>query len=299
MTETTQTVHDPAWTEHIDITPEQAAKWLADFNRHNRPIFDYHWRDLAEDMKAHRFIDTGENGVRFDWDGYICGGQHTLTAIVQSGMTVRLSVTRNVDPAARSVMNDALKQRFAHDLSTMGVQKWAGQIEALTRAALLWDRTAVQHKGKGGLATFRTTGKFTRSTLTAEWPKYAVSTIATMEATSEWNNSQTWPGNRGAMQFMYWLLVHRADCNPAAVEDFFNKICFGSDGEDKIMFLKLRQRFQEDTEKHVQVYWMIKVWNEFQHGNVLTKLQAPKGSINERSGKMILTDPFPRPVKIR
>lgn len=275
-----------------------AAKWLEDFNRHNRPIFDWHWRDLAEDMKDQRFIDTGENGVRFDWDGYICGGQHTLTAIKNSGVTVRLAVTRNVDPAGRGVMNDSLKQRFSHDLATMGVGKNRQQLEALARVALLWDRTALVHKGIGGLATFRTTGKFTRSTLINEWPKYAATTIDTMNNTGQWNSSETWPGNRGAMQFTYWVLVHRIGCNPAAVSDFFDKICFGSSEEDRMLFLKLRQKFKDNQDKHVQVYWLLKVWNSYNKGEKLTKLQAPRDSIDDR-GKMVLRDPFPRPLKVR
>jgi hypothetical protein len=294
-----ETMRDPVTTEHMDITPELAGKWLEDFNRHNRPIMPWHWRDMAEDMKDHRFIDTGENGIRFDWDGYICGGQHTLTAIVMSGETVHLAVTRNVDPAARQVMNDALKQRFSHDLATMGVSKYASQLEALVRTGLLWDRTALQYRGHGGLATFRTTGKFTRPTLTNEWPKYAVTTVDTMEQTTAWNSNKVWPGNRGAMQFMYWLLVHRVGCNPAAVGDFFDKICYGSDDpEDRVLFLKLKQKYGEDKDKHVQVYWTIRVWNAFSKGEHLTKLQAPKGSVDER-GRMILTDPYPRAVKVR
>lgn len=302
MTDTLGSVVEPdhvAYTEHIDITPAMATEWLEKYNRHNRPIFDYHWRDLAEDMKDHRFIDHGENGVRFDWDGYVCGGQHTLTAIKMSGMTVRLAVTRNVDPAARAVMNDSLKQRFSHDLATMGVGKNRQQLEALIRVALLWDRTALLHRGRGGIATFRSSGKFTRSTLVNEWPKYAETTIDTMNQTSTWNNSDVWPGNRGAMQFAYWVLVHRFDCSPEAVTDFFDKICYGSSSEaDKVMFLKLRGKFKEDTDKHTQVYWILRTWNHYQQGQPLSKLQAPKGSIDER-GKMILTDPFPRAVKVR
>lgn len=297
MTDTLE--HPPVTYESVDITPELAAKWLEDFNRHNRPILDWHWRDMAEDMKDGRFIETGENGISFDWDGYICGGQHTLTAIKHSGVTVRLRVTRNIDPKARGVMNDSLKQRFSHDLATMGVGKNRQQLEALARVALLWDRTAVLHKGQGGLATFRTTGKFTRPTLIHEWPKYAASTVNTMDNTSAWNNSETWPGNRGAMQFTYWVLVHRFDCNPAAVSDFFDKICYGSSEEnDKILFLKLRAKFKDNQDKHVQVYWMLRVWNAWHKNEKLTKLQAPRDSIDDR-GKMVLKDPYPRAVKVR
>jgi len=295
-----EVIHDPVWTEHITVTPEMAREWLDNKNRHNRPVFEYHVRDLAEDMKDNRYYDTGENGIRIDWDGFICGGQHTLEAIARSGKAVKsIAVTHNVDPAARHVMNDTLKQRFAHDLSTMGVGKNAQQLESLTRAALLWDRTALLNKGHGGLATYRTASKFTRSTLTDEWPKYAHSTIDTMNNTSEWNSNQVWPGNRGAMQFAYWVLVHRFDCNPAAVSDFFNKICYGSsEEEDKVLFLKLRQKFHEDRDKHTQVYWILRVWNAYNKNERLTKLQAPRDSIDER-GRMILKDPYPRAIKIR
>lgn len=294
------TTHPPVTTEHTDVTPEIAAKWLEDFNRHNRPIFDYHARDLADDMLSGRYLDTGENGVSFDWDGYICGGQHTLTAIVKSGCTVRIRVSRGVDPAARHVMNDTLKQRFSHDLATMGATRNGNQMESLTRVALLWDRTAQLHKGRGGIATYRTAAKYTRSTLTTEWPKYAASVTETMDQTSSWNNSQIWPGNRGAMHFTYWVLRYRFDCSHEAIAEFFGKICYGTENPDeRVLFLKLKNKFKENQDKHIQVYWMLRTWNAIQKGEILHKLQAPRDSIDPNSGKMILTDPYPRALKVR
>jgi hypothetical protein len=294
------TTHPQVTTEHTEITPELAAKWLEDFNRHNRPIFPWHWRDLAEDMLSGRFLDTGENGVSFDWDGYICGGQHTLTAIVHSGCAVRLRVSRNVDPAARQVMNDTLKQRFAHDLATMGANRNANQMESLTRVALLWDRTAQIYRGKGGIATYRTAAKYTRSVLTSEWPKYAASVTETMDSTSPWNNTQVWPGNRGAMQMIYWTLRYRFDCSHEAIAGFFTKICYGTDDlNEGVLFLKLKNKYNENQDKHIQVYWTLRVWNAVHKGETLTKLQAPRDSIDPVTGKMTLADPYPRALKVR
>jgi hypothetical protein len=71
-----------------EITPEMAELFL-EANNLNRPIRLRRVSELAGDMLAGRWKENGEAGVTFDWNGDIAGGQHTLSAVVQSGVSIR------------------------------------------------------------------------------------------------------------------------------------------------------------------------------------------------------------------
>ena len=74
--------HPAERMERIVITPEIAAAWL-DKNVRNRKISRQHVDKLARDMRAGRFLFTGD-AVRFDASGNLIDGQHRLAACVKS-----------------------------------------------------------------------------------------------------------------------------------------------------------------------------------------------------------------------
>lgn len=277
-----------AYVTHVteEITPELAVKYLEQNNR-NRPIREPRVRLLARDMQAGRWKENGEAGVTFDWNGDIAGGQHTLTAITRSGVTIRCRVTRGVDPAARDTMNDSFKQQFGDDLHVAGVPS-ASHAATLLRKAIIWTTAEnTPGSGGGGLARWRTT-KFTHSQLAEEWPSYAAGITAAIKDAEPYR--EDWPGNNGALQFLCWLLIQHEGCNPETVRDFLARITYGSQaGEDK-MLVKLRARFFAG-ERHAeqQVYWLLRVWNAWVKGGQLVKLRLPAGRV--------ITDPYPKPRK--
>lgn len=90
---------DPT-TEWVDVTPALAAKWL-ERNVNNRKLDKRLVARLAADFTAGVYTQTHQ-GVAFDTDDNLVDGQHRLHAIVASGITVRLLVTRGLKPEARS-----------------------------------------------------------------------------------------------------------------------------------------------------------------------------------------------------
>lgn len=263
------------------ITPELAQKYL-DRNKLNRVIRPYHVKQLADDMRRDNFPENGENGVTFDWNNNIAGGQHTLEAIVESGKTITLRVTRGVDPAVRYTMNDSLKQRFADDLHAAGVGRSADS-EALLRKVIVWERVARENKGSGGLMSWRV-NKPSRALLAAEWPTYATGIVNAATAAQKWH--PVWPGNRGAMSMMLWVLREKYGFPEDIVDDDFSRVVYGSsDVEDKMLFQRLRTKFTKNDSAPAQMFWMVRVWNAWIGGENLTKLQEPKGGI---------TDPYPK-----
>lgn len=263
------------------VTPDIAQKYL-DRNKLNRPVKDWHVNQLANDMTNGNFVENGENGVTFDWNGNIAGGQHTLKAIVKSGKTVKFRVTRGVAPEVRATMNDSLKQSFSDDLSIAGVSS-ASLSDTLLRKVIVWEAVARQNKGQGGLAVWKTF-RTSRAALAAEWPTYANGIVDALNGTAQWH--RPWPGNRGAMQLMYWLLTEKYAFSDVVVDEFFSNICYGSsDPTNRVMFQRLREKFNKNSAAPAQMYWLVRVWNAWIGEEKLSKLQEPQGGIR---------DPYPR-----
>jgi hypothetical protein len=77
-----------------DITPEIAKRYLAR-NLANRNLRESTVRAYEIDMRAGNWVVTHQ-GVAFNDRGDLIDGQYTLTAIVRSGVTVKLLVTRGL-----------------------------------------------------------------------------------------------------------------------------------------------------------------------------------------------------------
>jgi hypothetical protein len=265
------------------ITPELAQKYLEQ-NKLNRIIKEWRVKLLIADMLAGNFVENGEAGITFDWNGNIAGGQHTLTAIIRSGVTVRLRVTRGVDPAARATMNDSLHQQFSDDLTVAGVHN-AAAAEALLRKIIVWEAVAKKNKGQGGLMTWRG-NRVSRSQLASQWPAYAIGITNTINNAKTWRDLWGGLGNRGAMHMFWWILTEKHGYNTGDIEEFFSRCVYGSQDEaDRVLFNKLRMKLSLTPDAPQQVFWLMNAWNKWAAGESVTKLQEPKGGF---------ADPFPK-----
>lgn len=292
--------HGPVTYESVEMTPQLADEWIEKYNIHNRGVRDWRVKLIVKDIENGRYLEAGENGVTFDWDGNIAAGQHTLYAVRQAGRTVRMRVTRNVDPAVRDVLNDSLKERLADRLAANNV-RGSGLAEAILRKALFYEKVALDSPNHtGGLVGFGNQ-KFSKGDLMNEWIRYAQPITATIEATTEWDSKNIWPGNRGTMHFLWWLLVWRTGCNPERVREFYDRVCYGSqDPNEKILFNRLKVKFREYPATEHQLYFLLKAWRSWVTGENLTILQAPRDSINPATHKMVLTNKhYPKPYKVR
>lgn len=93
-----RTTSKSQYTRTETIDPD-FAKMLLEANVRNRPISQPHVDALARDMLSGKFRLTHQ-GLACDSEGRLVDGQHRCTAIVKSGVTVRINVTYNVDPDA-------------------------------------------------------------------------------------------------------------------------------------------------------------------------------------------------------
>lgn len=82
------------------ISPQMAEEWIK-LNTRNRAITMSRVRDFAEIMRRGEW-DVTHQGVAFGDDGSLYDGQHRLMAIIESGCTVEMLVTRGLSPKSRA-----------------------------------------------------------------------------------------------------------------------------------------------------------------------------------------------------
>lgn len=80
--------------EVLNITPEMAQKWLC-ANLQNRTISKKTVQAYSNEMSSGRWVLTNQ-GIAFYDNGILADGQHRLLAIVNSGKTIPMIVTRGL-----------------------------------------------------------------------------------------------------------------------------------------------------------------------------------------------------------
>jgi hypothetical protein len=270
--------------EEIDVTPEMAARWMAECNIMNRNLRVNKVAEYAEAMKAGQWKLNGQ-GWSFDTDKVLVDGQHRCAAVERSGVTIRTLVVWDVAPGVRPTVDEGVKRNFADDLKMNGIRNSIAGA-ALLKRSLVWE-------ANGGLARLAHS-KVSRPTLAAAWPDHAYGIAQAVSETQRWKHR--FPGTQGALDFTYWLLKYKKGFNPATVEKFFQVIAIGSQDEEDAALIKLvdqlsgRGAYQVErgqTGIAYQVYWMCKGWNMWLTGRQVANFALPRGS----GGQLI--DPYP------
>jgi hypothetical protein len=119
-------------TQHgVKITPKKAAEFLAKLFKGQRHVTRTHVMSLAEKMREGTFIDTSQD-VAFDWFDRLIDGQHRLLAVIESGVTVEMTVTWGLDPivyihrdedAKSRSMGTYLSKYFSHPDRAVGAYR--------------------------------------------------------------------------------------------------------------------------------------------------------------------------------
>lgn len=100
------------------IDPDRALEYLAS-NLSNRRLNKQHVISLAAAMERGEWHLNGQS-ISFDSEGKLQDGQHRLTAVVKSGITVQMLVVRNVDPSARPTIDVGRKRKVSDELTMRG-----------------------------------------------------------------------------------------------------------------------------------------------------------------------------------
>lgn len=105
-------------TQWVDVDPTTAAEWLTR-NENNRTVRLKHVNTLASDMRNGAWVVTGE-AIKFSRDGRLLDGQHRLSAVVQSGVTVKMLVVTDLADAAQDRMDTGARRTAADMLHLNG-----------------------------------------------------------------------------------------------------------------------------------------------------------------------------------
>lgn len=142
---------DPRAGQIFDVTPELAQKWL-ERNTRNRGLRDSVVQKYAEDMKAGRWMVTGD-AIAFDTNGDVINGQHRLWAVFSSKMTIRMLVVFDLDPDAVRVLDDHLKRSLVDvmHISNPGVS--VGNKHAATARMMMFNLTRTDRNAAASKTT--------------------------------------------------------------------------------------------------------------------------------------------------
>ena len=117
--------------EYMDITQKIAASLLT-VNHCNRRLRRSKVASMIRDAKLGRWLSTGET-IKISKEGFLLDGQHRMTFVVETGITVRMLVVFGVDKEAQVVINSGTPNRLA-DVLHMSGEKNA----TLLAATLSW-----------------------------------------------------------------------------------------------------------------------------------------------------------------
>ncbi len=122
----------------VMVTPQMAQKWLVTGGK-NRRISNPRIKEYADSMKAGKWVLNGE-GILFDANGKLINGQHRLSAVVLSGLTMPLLIIRGIDDPNAFGTIDTGKKRTVSDVVGMEGIKHASTVSAIAKRLVAWDK---------------------------------------------------------------------------------------------------------------------------------------------------------------
>lgn len=131
-------------TSVVNVTPALAQAWL-EHNTGNRKYKDREIDRYARDMAAGRWKLTGES-IKFSRELRLLDGQNRLAAVIKSGATVPMFVTRGLDDDSQRVMDTGAKRNSADDLGMHG-EKHASTLAAVCRLAIAAETVGIERQG--------------------------------------------------------------------------------------------------------------------------------------------------------
>jgi len=145
------------------ITPEIAGQWLQ-VNTQNRAINDWKVKEYVRELDKGQWFDSKAD-IEFDTNGVLQNGQHTLTAIVKSGVTAVCCVKRNMEPKSRIVTDTHRPRTLGDELGSDGPSgkfRHANNVAAAVRVYLPW---LAEGKYRDSQVAARINGAYSRQEL--------------------------------------------------------------------------------------------------------------------------------------
>lgn len=121
-----------------DITPTKAEQYLKT-NNNNRPLNEKRKSTLAIAMSKGDWDFNGD-AIRFDQNGVLLDGQHRLSAVIASGVTIKTMVVYGLPPKVFDTI-DVGATRTAADVLSISGENNAHVLASTARLGFMWEKT--------------------------------------------------------------------------------------------------------------------------------------------------------------
>jgi len=133
-------------TEEQLITPELAKEYLTR-NTRNRKLRKGIVEQYAREMRCGKWLLTHQ-GIAFNCDGTLLDGQHRLEAVILSGASVWMNVSRGVASESQIAMDDHAKRTAANAIGLVKNIALSDKQIGVIRAAVELSSSAERSKGR-------------------------------------------------------------------------------------------------------------------------------------------------------
>lgn len=131
------TDESPLRSKVMLVTPEMAASWLANECTFQRPVSPETVERYADQMRKGQW-ELHHQGIAISADGKVVDGRHRLSAIVKTGLSIKMMVAENADPATFASV-DRGYARSAVQIAKMSGISSASNCRISAVNTLLWD----------------------------------------------------------------------------------------------------------------------------------------------------------------
>lgn len=253
--------------EVINLTPELAAKWLAD-QAPNRKQKEIKVQQFTRDMKEGRWQFTAEP-IKFNTSDQMIDGQNRCAAAVRSGVTIQVLVVRGLASSAQVVM-DSGTPRSMRDALTFAGHTETKDLSAAISTHRAWTTNSFLHCMSNLGATPRATNSEALDYLAAhpmlEW--------AADEGKRLYSRGLRLPVGSVATALVE---TSRLDADDSA--DFFSRIRelrTAGHGDPVAALIKrvnvIRERGQRPLPS-TSLFLLFRAWNAYRTGEKLFKFQ--------------------------
>lgn len=254
------------------VTSAVAERWLGK-NTHNRKLNEHIVAAMVRDLEDGNWLDNGAT-ITFSTEGILLDGQHRLTAVVRSGVSINAIVVRGVQAEAQHTMDTGAKRTLSNALQLRGENNYT-QLAAATVAHLSWEggsRHLGTQRGK------KITNSEAIDFLDANpWIRDQIPDVVRYR--NKLKHVST-----GTVAVLYRTF---SDLDPFDADHFFERLISDEDHHRGEPIYAARKALMEDaarTDSHRSQTWkaaiMIKAWNKFRDGEQLITLRFSPGGAN-------------------
>lgn len=232
----------PKTFERVLVTPELAAK-LLNLNTANRPIRTAEvdlWKEVIERGAWH----YTHQGIAIDSDGVLQDGQHRLSAVVKSGVSVTLQISVGMPPENFNAIDNGLRRTFGDVAFKFGFLN-PSKVGSVARMLLIYNEYPMRQfsskVNNAEVAEF-----LSRSFKGSELMVGEKVHLAVNEAQTHWQYYRINTTAFATVVFKLWELLGEDDLK---VNEFLEGLRSGANLSDEDSRLALRRVVQSPTNK--------------------------------------------------